>query len=70
MHIDIRTPVGLMFAAVGLLLVVAGLAGDAAMFERSLGVNINLWWGLVMAGFGALMLWLARRSRAQPVSRS
>ena len=42
MHIDIRTPVGLMFAAVGLLLVISGLTGDAAMFERSLGVNINL----------------------------
>jgi hypothetical protein len=63
MHIDIRTPVGLMFAAVGLLLVVSGLTADAAMFQRSLGVNINLWWGLVMTGFGALMLWLARRHR-------
>ena len=61
MHIDIRTPVGLMFAAVGLLLVASGLTGDAAVFERSFGVNINLWWGLVMTGFGTLMLWLARR---------
>ena len=61
MHIDIRTPVGLMFAAVGLLLVVSGLTADAAMFQRSLGVNINLWWGLVMAAFGGFMLWLAKR---------
>ena len=61
MHIDIRTPVGLMFAAVGLLLVISGLTGDAAMFQRSLGVNINLWWGLVMAAFGGFMLWLAKR---------
>jgi hypothetical protein len=61
MHIDIRTPVGLMFAAVGLLLVVSGLTGDASLFARSLGVNINLWWGLVMAAFGGFMLWLAKR---------
>lgn len=61
MKIDIRTPVGLMFAFVGLLLVGYGLFGDAAIYERSLGVNINLWWGLAMSGFGGLMLWLARR---------
>lgn len=61
MNIDIRTPVGLMFAAIGLILVASGLLSDAAMFERSLGVNVNLWWGLVMTGFGAAMLWLARR---------
>jgi hypothetical protein len=61
MHIDIRTPVGLMFAAVGLLLVASGLLSDAAVFERSLGINIDLWWGLVMTGFGAFMLWLAKR---------
>ena len=56
MNIDIRTPVGLMFAAIGLILVASGLLSDAAMFERSLGVNVNLWWGLVMTGFGAAML--------------
>ena len=61
MKIDIRTPVGLMFAFVGLLLVGFGLLGDPAIYERSLGVNINLWWGLAMAAFGAIMLWLARR---------
>jgi hypothetical protein len=61
MHIDIRVPVGLMFALVGLLLVGLGCFGDAAMYHISLGVNINLWWGLVMTAFGGLMLWLARR---------
>ena len=63
MHIDIRTPVGLMFAAAGLLLVASGLLSDPAIFERSLGININLWWGLVMTTFGVFMLWLARRRR-------
>ena len=60
MHIDIRTPVGLMFGAIGLLLVGFGWLGDAAIYERSLGININLWWGMAMSGFGAAMLWLAR----------
>jgi len=61
MKIDIRTPVGLMFAFVGLLLVGYGLLSGPAVYERSLGININLWWGLAMTSFGALMLWLARR---------
>jgi hypothetical protein len=61
MKIDIRTPVGLMFAFVGLLLVGYGLLSSPAVYERSLGININLWWGLAMTSFGAFMLWLARR---------
>lgn len=41
-----------------------GLAtsGDAARYARSLSVNVNLWWGLVMFVFGALMLAAARRA--------
>ena len=61
MHIDIRIPMGLMFGVVGLLLVAAGLFGDASLNVRSLGINIDLWWGAAMASFGGLMLWLARR---------
>jgi len=61
MNIDIRTPVGLMFGIVGLLLIGVGILGDASLNARSLGVNINLWWGVVMTCFGAGMLWLSRR---------
>jgi len=34
---------------------------DKAIYARSLGVNINLEWGIVMLLFGALMLFLGRR---------
>ena len=63
MGLDIRLPIGGMFAVTGLLLVVYGLAtgGDAAMYERATGVNINLWWGLAMLAFGLVMLALGRR---------
>jgi len=37
-------------------------AGDAEMYARSTSLNLNLWWGLVMIGFGALMLALAARA--------
>jgi hypothetical protein len=62
MNVDIRTPIGLMFALLGLLLVVFGAFGDKAIYARALGININLWWGLVMFAFGATMLALGRRS--------
>jgi hypothetical protein len=63
MGLDIRLPIGGMFAVVGLLLVVYGVltGGDAAMYERAGGVNVNLWWGLAMLAFGLVMLALGRR---------
>jgi hypothetical protein len=33
-----------------------GLFTPAAIYERSLGINVNLWWGLVLVVFGAWML--------------
>lgn len=65
MHLDIRKPIGLLFSLLGALLVAYGLAGDPSKYVRSLGVNVNLWWGLVMAGFGISMLWLAWRRDAE-----
>ena len=41
-----------------------GLVSDPAIYrEHSLGVNINLAWGVVMAAFGAIMLGLALTAR-------
>jgi uncharacterized protein YhhL (DUF1145 family) len=66
MGLDIRWPIGLMFSLVGLIMTVFGLVtrNDAAMYARSLGININLAWGIVLLVFGALMLILARRGGA------
>jgi hypothetical protein len=63
MGLDIRLPIGGMFATVGLMLTVYGAAtgGDSPMYERALGVNVNLWWGIVMLAFGLVMLALGRR---------
>ena len=65
---DIRLPLGLMFAIVGALLAGFGLMTmSSAMYVRhSLGVNVNLWSGLAMLAFGLVMLWLARRAPAKP----
>ena len=58
--IDLRTPIGLMFCAFGALLAIYGLVSDRAIYRVSLGLNVNLWWGLVMAAFGAVLLVAAR----------
>ena len=60
MQLDLRLPIGWMFTVVGLLLVGYGLLADRAIYARSLGVNVNLWWGLVLLAFGVCMLALAR----------
>jgi hypothetical protein len=61
MGLDIRWPIGLMFSLVGLLLTIFGFAtkGDAEMYKRSLDININLVWGIVLLVFGAAMLVMA-----------
>ena len=63
--LDIRLPIGGLFVVLGLLLGGYGVAtnGETERYERSMSVNINLWWGLVMLVFGALLFLLARRSR-------
>jgi hypothetical protein len=58
---DLRLPLGWLFAVVGLLLVVAGLRASPAADARSLGININLIWGIAMIAFALFCLWLARR---------
>ena len=62
MGLDIRTPIGLMFGIFGLLLTGYGLmTRGSEIYQRSLGYNINLEWGIVLLVFGAVMLWLGRK---------
>jgi hypothetical protein len=68
MGLDIRWPIGLLFSLVGALLVIYGLAtgSDTEVYRRSLDINVNLRWGLVVLAFGAAMLTLAWRASRQP----
>jgi hypothetical protein len=68
MGLDIRWPIGLLFSLIGALLVIYGLAtgSDTALYRRSLDINVNLYWGLVLLAFGASMLALAWRGSRRP----
>jgi len=63
MSLDLRLPIGLLFAILGSLLIVYGTLADPVIYERSLGLNINLAWGSVMLAFGTIMIVAGRRPR-------
>ena len=58
MGLDIRLPIGMMFVLIGMLLTGYGLCtgGDAALYVRSLDINMNFWWGIGLTVFGGAML--------------
>jgi hypothetical protein len=61
---DIRLPMGLMFSIIGAIVAVYGLftIGAPMYQEHSLGIDINLWWGIIMTLFGVAMLGLTFRA--------
>jgi hypothetical protein len=64
MGLDVRLPIGLMFSIFGVLLAGFGLFADHGIYEaHSLGINVNLGWGVVLLVFGATMLVFALRAR-------
>ena len=67
MRLDIRVPIGLLFIVLGIILVVFGVLSqfgllfDKEIYNRSLDINVNLWWGLAMLIFGGLMFFAGQR---------
>jgi multisubunit Na+/H+ antiporter MnhG subunit len=62
MGLDIRIPIGSLFVVLGALLAGYGLVSNPIIYQRSLGLDVNLWWGVVLLVFGLAMLALAWRS--------
>jgi hypothetical protein len=67
MGLDIRIPLGLIFLVIGGIMALFGLFthGDATLYARSLGVDLNLTWGGIMFVFGAVMFFIGRRQKWQ-----
>jgi len=64
MGLDIRIPLGSLFLILGALLAGYGALSDPAIYQRSLGLDVNLWWGGALIAFGLAMLALAWRAAA------
>jgi hypothetical protein len=68
MGVDIKLPIGLMFSIFGVMLSLYGIftSGNAELYSRSLGININLWCGIGMLIFGVVMLaltWVSKKKQ-------
>ena len=71
MGLDIRFPIGLLFSVVGAMITIYGIATrGSAIYDRSLGIDINLWWGLALLVFGLIMLVLGWHKSSAPAAGS
>jgi hypothetical protein len=59
--LDIRLPIGALFTILGVLVARSGLGSYTAIYQRSMGVNVNLVWGTVLLVFGLIMILLGWR---------
>ena len=62
MKMDLRLPLGALFGVLGLLICAYGYVSPPEVYRKSLGINVDLWWGGVLVLFGLSMLALARRA--------
>jgi hypothetical protein len=63
MKFDLRLPIGFLFSIFGGILAVYGALTPPEAYTQSLGINVNLYWGVVLCGFGGVMLAFALRGR-------
>jgi ABC-type transport system involved in multi-copper enzyme maturation permease subunit len=67
---DIRRIIGGLFLLYGVILALVGLLGSEATKTKAAGINVNLWTGLGMLVFGALMVtWALTRPVEPPAAR-
>jgi hypothetical protein len=71
MNLDLRLPMGTMFSITGAVLFAFGLATrmQPDLYTRSLGINANLWWGLVLLVFGLIVVGIGRRGQGEIEAR-
>ena len=53
---DIRRIIGGLFALYGVILVIAGAVGSHTVKHKAAGINIDLWTGIAMLVFAAVMI--------------
>ena len=65
MKLDVRIPLGMLFTLMGTILAAFGMAtrANTDFYTKSLGIDLNLWWGPVLLVFGVTMLMLGRHGQ-------
>jgi len=54
--LDLKLPIGWLLTAYGFLLGIYGLATNKEIYQKSLGINVNVFWGGLMLAIGAIFL--------------
>jgi hypothetical protein len=63
---DIRRIIGGLFILYSLILIALGIFGSEHIKNKAAGINVDLWTGLGMLVFGALMVFWALARPTQP----
>ncbi|MGC9222817.1 MAG: hypothetical protein ACP5E2_02770 [Terracidiphilus sp.] len=65
LDVDVRITIGMFFTLTGTILSAFGYStrDRADLYVKSLGIDANLWCGLVMLVFGIVMLAFGRRAQ-------
>jgi hypothetical protein len=63
---DIRRIIGGLFILYSLILLALGIFGSHHVKNKAAGINVDLWTGLAMLVFGALMIFWALSRPTQP----
>jgi NADH:ubiquinone oxidoreductase subunit 6 (subunit J) len=68
---DIRRIIGAVFILFAVILIVTGIVGSDEVKNKAAGINVDLWTGLGMLVFGALMIcWALARPVAPEPART
>ena len=61
---DLRLPIGIIFTLYGFILIGYGILTRASdIYKKSLGINVNIYWGCLLLVFGLVMFYFARRKK-------
>ena len=66
MGLDIRKPIGLLLLLIGVQLTIYGNLSSPEEYQRALGLNVDLYWGVVLIVFGSLFLISGYKGQKRP----
>lgn len=63
--IDLKLPLGALLTFYGLVLTLYGIVTKPEFYQKSLYLNLNLIWGIIMLVIGVLLLFMAYKTKAK-----
>lgn len=54
--LDLKLPLGALLTFYGIILTVYGVFSDRTIYQKSFGIDVNLFWGIVLFAIGIALL--------------